>query len=109
MIGRSGFREYGRVSKVLTLDDFAQHVGKALRLEGYVHPLFLTAIDQRLEWKPPAGMRTPFTLVLRGPREHRLSEGLRRCQIEGGPHCDLYIIPTHSPGTDHQLYHVVFN
>lgn len=97
------------MSKVLTLEDFAPHIGKALRLQGYAHPLLLVAVDHRGEWKSPEGMRKPFTLVLRGPRNHALAEGLRRCEIEGGPSCELYIIPSHSPGAGHQLYHVVFN
>ena len=53
--------------------------------------------------------RQPFTLILRGPPDDVLPEGLYDVAVEDGPEFALYIIPIQTMSRDRQDYQVVFN
>lgn len=97
------------MDQVLTAADFAPHLGKVFRAEGQPQALtFITLHEpKRADW--PAGMRPPFTLILRGEPNPVLPEGLYRFAVEDGPNFDLYIIPIHTPSRDYQDYQIAFS
>jgi hypothetical protein len=55
------------------------------------------------------GARAPFLLLLRGPADEVLPDGLYALAIEDGPTFDLYVSPVHTPSRAHQDYQVVVN
>lgn len=93
----------------LAADDFAPFVGKAFRPEGADLELILTAIDRSTHLGWEKAPRQPFLLLLRGPRDRILPEGLYRLSIEGGLALPLYVIPILTAARDHQDYQIVFN
>jgi hypothetical protein len=93
----------------LTADDFAPYLTKAFRPAGTDLELTLSLIDQREFPGWDAAARRPFSLILRGPHDPVLPEGLHRIVIEEGPVLALYIIPVLTAARDHQDYQIVFN
>jgi hypothetical protein len=96
---------------VLTFDKFAPHVGKRVRFQGTDIVLEIDRVEQGEELAL-ATMRTPFSVIFRGPRDPNamLREGLYDCQVENdGPTWNLYVIPIHTPQRDRQEYQAVFN
>lgn len=92
-----------------TAADFAPHLGKAFRVDGHPHALTFVSLNGRPRPDWPAGMRQPFSLLLRGEPAPVLAEGLHRVVIDGGPSLELYIIPVHTPARQYQDYQIVFN
>jgi hypothetical protein len=97
-----------KMADMQTADDFAPYIGKTFRAEGRHHALTFVTLDAR-DHAPGSAMRKPFTLILRGPHADVLPEGFYRFTIDAGPSFDLYIIPVHTAGRDHQDYQIVFN
>jgi hypothetical protein len=94
------------MTEPLTADDFTPHLGKAFRVAGNPQVLTLVTVDRR---ERLGGPRKPFTLILRGPRDDILPEGMYSIDADGVPGFELYIIPIHSPARDHQDYQIIFN
>jgi len=90
-------------------EDFAPHVGKRFRFEGWHPALHLVAINSYDQPAAPGVTRPPFTLLFHGPVGDVLPEGLYRADIEDGPTLEFYIIPIHTVARDRQEYQAVFN
>lgn len=56
---------------------------------------------------PPAGMRTPFSLVFRGPRDTYLPQGLYRMEHAELGALDIFLVPV-QPDAEGSLYEAVF-
>jgi hypothetical protein len=97
--------------ELLKPEDFLPHVDKTVKVIGWHHTLTLSRVDVRKleEWEKDVVRRQPFMLILRGPRDDVLPEGLRDLEIEGGPSFHLYVIPILTPQPDRQNYQIVFN
>lgn len=93
----------------LTADDFAPYLGKVFRAEDNGLELVLTTLDRVAYHGWEAAARPPFSIILRGPAEPILPEGLHPVTIEDGPALTLYVIPILTAGRGHQDYQVVFN
>ena len=88
-----------------TAATFTPYVGLTVSLPNG-QQLTLEAIDQH---DAPAGMRAPFSLLLRGPATPVVPEGMHRLVFDGGASFELYLIPVHTPSRDRQDYQIVFN
>jgi hypothetical protein len=97
------------MDQVLTPADFAPHLGKVFRADGHPQALtFVTLIDRPPPgW--PAGMRPPFSLILRSDPSPILPEGFYRFSIDDGPSFELHIMPVHTPSRAYQEYQIAFN
>jgi len=97
--------------ELLTPEDFLPHVDKTVKVKGWHNTLTLSSVDIRKleQWEKEIVRRQPFILILRGPRGDVLPEGFRDLEIEGGPSCQLYVIPILTPQPDRQNYQIVFN
>jgi len=97
------------MSRVLTARDFAAHVGKTVTPKGQHRVLTLVSVNTT-KWPGWDGMtREPFTLILRGPPDDVLPEGLYDVALDGGPDLALHIMPIHTAARDRQDYQVAFN
>ena len=90
-------------------EDFAPFVDRLFRFPGWHGTLRLAEIEARPDSAMPGAVRTPFTLLFRGPKDDVLPEGLYLAEIEDGPTTELYVSPIHTPAPDHQGYQAVFN
>jgi hypothetical protein len=90
-------------------EDFAPHVGKQFRFQGWQSTLRLAAINIHDQAAAPAIARMPFILVFHGPVGDILPEGLYQADIEDGPTFEFYIAPIHTVAPDRQEYQAVFN
>jgi hypothetical protein len=97
------------MSQVLTVQDFFSHLGKTVTPKGQHRALTLVSVDTSGRRGSVAMTREPFTLLLRGPPDDVLPEGLYDVAVENGPDFNLYIIPIHTVAHDRQNYQVVFN
>ncbi len=97
------------VPEMAAAEHFEPHVGKLFHFMGARHTLTLDRVIH--ETRPQTQTtRPPFTLIFRGPKQRDiLPEGFYECEIEGGPHVDLYVGPIHTPAPDRQEYQAVFN
>jgi hypothetical protein len=93
----------------LTADDFRPHLGKLFRPAGHAGALHFVSLDTEVRPGWEAVPRQPFSLILRGPRASILPEGEYRFDIDGAEPFDLYIIPIHTTGREHQDYQIIFN
>jgi hypothetical protein len=97
------------MSRILTAQDFVDHVGKKLSPNGR-HPVLRLVSVETASWPGWESMaRQPFTLILSGPPEDLLQEGLYDVAVEGGPDFALYIAPIHTVTFDRQDYQATFN
>jgi hypothetical protein len=101
------------MSRLLTAEDFVAHVGKTFSPKGQHRVLTLVEMKTS-EWPGWDAMpRKPFSLILSGPPDDVLPEGLYDVAVDGGPDFAqdfaLYIIPVFTPARDRQDYQVVFN
>jgi hypothetical protein len=97
------------MSEILTARDFVGHVGKTVTPKGQHRVLTLVSIDTKDLPGWEAMPRQPFTLILRGPPDDVLPEGLYDVAVDGGPDFTLHISPVHTPARDRQDYQVAFN
>jgi hypothetical protein len=97
------------MSQVLTADDFMPFIGKTFTPKGQHRALTLTSVDTKASAGWEGMTRQPFTLILRGPPDDVLPEGLYDVAVEDGPEFALYIIPIQTMSRDRQDYQVVFN
>jgi hypothetical protein len=93
----------------LSADDFKPYIGRKFRPAQTEFALTLATVDRPEFSGWGAGMRQPFSLILRGPRHPVVPEGLYRIAIEDGPDLSLYLIPIFTAPQDHQDYQIVFN
>lgn len=93
----------------LAADDFVPYLGKVFRAEGSALDLVLTTLDRPAYRGWDKAARAPFSLVLRGPADPILPEGLHRLTIEDGLALALYVIPILTAARGHQDYQIVFN
>ena len=98
------------MTRILHHEDFAPHVDKPFRFNGWPGSLRLVRIE------PPAGRaaaaegaRAPFTLIFQGVRGEVLAEGMRTATLDDGSSFEFYIMPIHTPAADRQEYQAVFN
>lgn len=94
----------------ITPETFTPHVNTTFRVqnEGATFELELTEVEPHKQGPPTEGMRRPFTLIFKGPKDHVLPEGLHQLQNSATGPLPLYVIPIISMG-DCQSYQVVFN
>ena len=97
------------MSQVLTVQDFCSHLGKTVTPKGQHRALTLVSVDTSGPRGGAAVTRQPFTLILSGPPDDVLPEGLYDVAVANGPAFSLYIIPIHTLARDRQNYQVVFN
>jgi glyoxylase-like metal-dependent hydrolase (beta-lactamase superfamily II) len=68
----------------------------------------MRVVRRRLEeWE--TAPRQPFTLIFQGHPTDLLLEGCYTFDIEDGRSFELYIMPIHTPASDHQNYQACFN
>jgi hypothetical protein len=87
---------------VLRHEDFAPHVNKLFRFEGWHGALRLTAIESREAHRS-------FTLLFQGPPGDVLPEGLHIATVDDAQRFEFYIMPIHTPAAGRQDYQAVFN
>jgi hypothetical protein len=97
------------MSGTLTVSDFRPHVGKLFTPTGRHHALRLVSVDTTKGSRWPGMSREPFTLILHGPSDDVLPEGLYDVTVADGPVFSLYIIPIRTAAGDRQDHQVVFN
>ncbi|MGA8552454.1 MAG: hypothetical protein WB678_19705 [Stellaceae bacterium] len=93
----------------LTAEDFAPYLGQAFCPIGGDLELVLVTLDRRERPGWEAMARQPFALILRGPHQPILPEGVYQLAIDGGPALALYVIPIFTAARAHQDYQIVFN
>ena len=93
----------------ITHEMFADHLEKTFRIHcgDEFLDVELTEVEVR-EGQAIEGLRQPFTLIFRGPKDRTLGEGLYKVENEDVGTVELYIIPIITVG-DRQNYQVVFN
>lgn len=93
----------------ITHEMFLDHVAKTFRVHcgEEVLDVELTEVDVG-EAPSVEGLRQPFTLIFRGPKERILREGLYKVDHEDVGAFELYVIPIITVG-DRQDYQVIFN
>jgi hypothetical protein len=96
------------MSDVLTAETFEPHVGKAFRPLGQTTALTLVSVKKEHLPGWDGAARPPFSLLLRGPRDAVLPEGIYVFAIEGGPEIEFYAMPVHTSIGTHQDYQAVF-
>jgi hypothetical protein len=97
------------MSDILTVSDFAPHVGKTVTPAGQHRVLTLVSVDMTKGAHWPGMPREPFVLLLSGPPGDVLPEGLYDVAVDNGPTFSLHIIPIHTASRERQDYQVVFN
>jgi hypothetical protein len=90
-------------------EDFAPHVGKRFRFQGWHSALRLAMIDVPHHAGMPGATRAPFTLIFHGAVDDILPEGLYRADVEDGPSFEIYVMPIHTTAPGRQEYQAVFN
>jgi hypothetical protein len=88
---------------------FPPLVGNGFIAKGWSVRLTLTAVNKGRSPGHAAARRQPFTVLLRGPADDILPEGLHDLSVANCPAFTLYIIPVHTPARDRRDYQVVFN
>ncbi|HET7881834.1 MAG TPA: hypothetical protein VFL55_13190 [Acetobacteraceae bacterium] len=83
-------------------EDFAPHVDKLFRFEGWHGALRLTAIES-------CELPRPFTLLFEGPPADIVPEGLYTAVVDDAFRFQLYIMPIHTATAGRQDYQAVFN
>jgi hypothetical protein len=94
---------------MLTARDFAAHVGRTLQPKGQHRVLTLVAVNAAGLPGWEAMPREPFALILRGPPDDVLPEGLYDVIFDDGGELALHIAPIHTAARDRQDYQVAFN
>ena len=79
--------------------DFQPFIGATLAVAGGPD-LLLAQVDVR---------RAGFILLLQGPAEPVLAEGIHTLTVPGGSSWELYMMPVQTMGRDRQDYQVVCN
>ena len=97
------------MSQILTARDFASLVGRTVTPKGQHRALTLVSVDTSGPRSADGATRQPFTLILCGPPDDVLPEGMYDVAVESKPDFALYIIPVHTAARDRQNYQVVFN
>ncbi len=97
------------MADILRYEDFAPHVGKSFRFEGWHGTLRLASAEQGRERGNPAVTRDPFILIFHGPRGDVLPQGLYTATVEDGARFDFYVMPIHTVAPDRQEYQAVFS
>jgi hypothetical protein len=96
------------MSQILTVQDCFAHLGKTVTPKGQHRALTLVSVDTSGS-RGSDGTTEPFTLILCGPPDDVLPEGLYEVALEDQADFALYIIPVHTVARDRQNYQVVFN
>jgi hypothetical protein len=94
------------VLALLTADRFSPHVGELFQMGDTELSLTLVAVEVQ---EAPAGGRTPFSLIFRGPKSPWAPENLWPVKGPDGTMHEIYIAPIHTPSPDCQDYQAVFN
>ena len=97
------------MSLLLTARDFAARVGKTVKPKGQHRVLTLVAINTAKLPGWEAMPREPFALILRGPPDDVLPEGLYNVAFDDGREFALHITPIHTAARDRQDYQIAFN
>ena len=96
------------MAEPLCADDFAPFVGKTFQVEG--HPQLLTLVTlHRRGAGTTTGGREPFILILSGPADVVVPEGLHRVTAGGQQDFELYMMPIQTASRERQDYQIVFN
>ena len=98
----------------VTMEEFEPYLGRTFNVQNtdVAVELKLIEIEESSKGRPwPRNLPKPVTMILSGPPERILLEGLRVLTLPGGPTFQLYVIPilTHDPATTGQQYQVVIN
>jgi hypothetical protein len=97
------------MSRILTVQDCFAHLGETVTPKGQHRALTLVSVDTAGPRGNDGTTREPFTLILCGPPDDVLPEGLYDVALANQPDFALYIIPIHTVARDRQNYQVVFN
>lgn len=94
----------------ITHEIFTPHLNGKFRIHREGDPLEVELVEVELcdERFRVEGLRWPFTLIFRGPRDQLIPEGSYRVENDAAGSFDLYLIPIVTVG-DRQEYQVVFN
>ncbi len=95
----------------LTHKDFAKHLNQRFRLRSEDGELQLELIEAtaiRTSGKRPDGVRAPFSLVFRGPKEVPLAQMMYDIEHQAMGNLGLFMVPI-GPDDQGMLYEVVFN
>ena len=92
----------------LRLEDFAGRVGERFELRFDDATIELVLSEARPSGSGPPGMRDPFALLFRGPRDPQLPQSsYRLAHPELGEHV-LFLVPV-GQEAEHMLYEAVFS
>jgi hypothetical protein len=97
------------MSRILTVQDCFAHLGETVTPKGQHRALTLVSVDTAGPRGNDGTTRGSFTLILCGPPDDVLPEGLYDVALANQPDFALYIIPIHTVARDRQNYQVVFN
>jgi hypothetical protein len=101
------------MSRVPTVEDFVAHVGTTVTPEGQHRVLTLVSVNPAAPSGQAGPPRESLSLILRGPPDDVLPEGMYDFAFGDGPDAAegfaLYIAPIHTPARDRQDYQIVFN
>ena len=98
------------MSEDLTFETFTGHEGESFVLHVEDERLTLELVEvEHGKYEPMAeGLRDPFLLIFKGPKEPLATEGVFKVAHETLGELDLYLIPIVSP-PGQQHYQSVFN
>lgn len=96
----------------ITIATFADRVGSPFQIRLDPEPAYEVVLADVIDHsagrrQPPAGMRTPFSLVFRGPRDTYLPQGLYRMEHAELGALDIFLVPV-QPDAEGSLYEAVF-
>jgi hypothetical protein len=93
--------------ETLNAEDFEAHIGRVFKPHGARPNLTLAQV---LHGAPQqVGQRAPFTLILHGPADEVLPEGMHEFTVEQGGVFAFHVMPVHTVTPARQEYQAVFN
>jgi hypothetical protein len=97
------------MTESLCAGDFVPLVGKAFQPDSHPQSLTLVKVDTPTFAGWESAPRQPFSLLLRGPRDVLVPEGLYRFTVDGAQAFELYLVPVQTHSRAYQDYQIAFN
>jgi hypothetical protein len=92
----------------LTVEDFAPIVGQPLALGEPAPTMSLELLSAAAARSRPAGGRTGFSLLFRGPADRPLAQGIHSIQHPALGMLDIFLVPV-GPDAHGLQYEAIFN